>query len=195
LRETSTKPRLLVLAIASAVALLFAALAVFAAEARAGSFDNQAPKGVLMKYDKVLQTSYAAGSWVWKTPRGWSMVVLDNFGEYYFPKKDEVPAGSRLHVRFDKPERPDFVAVNAWPRVEDGPLGDAGKTFAGPKQRLKFILKPVKRDGKTVKWDVFFRTNEPDRDYYLKVTLGWKKEPGSHASYGQGLYGFHVETR
>jgi hypothetical protein len=30
----------------------------------------------------------------------------------------------------------------------------------------------VKRDGEIVKWDVFFRTNEPDRDYYLRVSSG-----------------------
>jgi hypothetical protein len=184
----------LLASLALAVALLFAALAVFAAEAHAGSFDNRPPKGVLMRHDEVLQSSYAAGgSWVWKTPNGWSSVISDNFGEYEFSKQDEVPAGGRLHVRFDKPERPHFVAVNAFPRVKDGQFG--GKMFAGQKRRLKSILKPVKRDGEIVKWDVFFRTNEPDRDYYLKVTLGWKKEPGSHASYGQGLYGFHVETR
>jgi len=56
LRERSTKPRLLVLATALAVALLFAALAVFASEARAGgSFGRYLPNAVLMKSDTAIQ--------------------------------------------------------------------------------------------------------------------------------------------
>ena len=55
MRETSSKPRLLVLALA--VALLFAALAVFAAEARASeaSFGRYPPNAVLMKGDTAIQ--------------------------------------------------------------------------------------------------------------------------------------------
>ena len=96
-------------------------------------------------------------------------------------------------MRFDKPERPYFFEVNAWPKVKKGQVGD--KSLAGQKQRLKSILRPVKRGGKTVGWSVFFRTNEPAREYYLRVSSGWKKEPHSRASYGRVMYGLHVETR
>jgi hypothetical protein len=53
----------------------------------------------------------------------------------------------------------------------------------------------VKRDGKTVAWDVFFRANEPGRHYYLRVASGWKRVPGKHASYGRIAYGLRVKTR
>jgi len=56
-------------------------------------------------------------------------------------------------------------------------------------------LRPVKQDGKTVAWDVFFRTGEPGRHYYLRVASGWKNVPGKHVSYGRIVYALHVKTR
>ena len=195
MRETSTKPRLLVLASALSVALVFAALAVFAAEARAGSFSRYPPEAVLMKYKTVLQMASAAGGqWCFYDPPangepgGFLCAIYDNFGYFDFPKPDEVGPGRRLHVRFDKPERPNFVEVNAWPRAKK-------HRPVGQKRELKRILKPVKQDGRTVGWDVFFRVNEPGHHYYLRVASGWERVPGKHASYGRIAYGLHVKTR
>jgi len=95
LRETQAKPRLLVLvaSLALAVALLFAALAVFASEARAGSFGSEPPNAVLMKYKSVLQVAGAAGGqWYFYAPPangepgGWPFIIYDSFGEFHFPK-------------------------------------------------------------------------------------------------------------
>jgi hypothetical protein len=140
--------------------------------AYAGSFGQNPPKAALMKGDTVLQTTGApGGNWAFCNKSGeCGSAIYDNFGEFWFPKVDEVNAGSRLHVRFNKPERPDFIEVNAWPKVKEGQMG--GKLLAGQKQLLNSTLRPVKRDGEIVKWDVFFRTNEPDRDYYLRVSSG-----------------------
>jgi hypothetical protein len=51
---------------------------------------------------------------------GWNHTIYDNFGEYAFPEPDTVGAGRRLHVRFDEPQRPSAVTINAWPKAKDG---------------------------------------------------------------------------
>jgi hypothetical protein len=87
------KPRLLALALALAVA----ALAVFAAEARAGSFDHHPPAAVLMKYKSILQVvGPAGGQWTFCDKNGaCGTAIYDNFGDFFFPKVDEVGAGRR----------------------------------------------------------------------------------------------------
>jgi hypothetical protein len=189
----------LVLAAALAVTLLFAALAVFAAEAQAtaraseASFDHRPPKAALMKDASVLQVQgFTGGDWVFYQNGGQTGIVFDNFGEYHFPKADVVRAGTRLHVRLAKPERPS-VQIVAHPRVKDGQFG--GKIPAGKMQQLKHTFKRVQRDGKTVAWNVFFRVGEPERHYYLVVHTHWRKVPGTHISYGDAGYAFHVKTR
>jgi hypothetical protein len=172
------------------LALAVATLAVFAAEARAGSFDTRPPKAALMKYKSVLQVrSFSGGGWSFYQNGGWAADVFDNFGEYYFPKADVVGAGTRLHVRL-APERPSVVEINAWPRVKDGDLG--GKTPAGQRQKLKHTFRRVERDGETVAWDVFFRVGEPERHYYLVVHAVWERVPGTHISYGDAGSGVPV---
>jgi hypothetical protein len=193
LRETSTKPRLLVLAAALAVATALATLAVFAAEARADSFDSRPPQGVLMKDSRVLQKrDFTGGNWTFYKNGNLTGIVFDNFGEYTFPKADAVGAGTKLHVKLAKPERPGILIV-AHPKVKDGQFG--GKYPAGQGQQLKHTFKRVERDGKTVAWNVFFRVNEPARQYYLVVHAHWAKVPGTHVSYGDAGYAFHVKTR
>jgi hypothetical protein len=176
-----------------AVAFVAAMLAVFAAQAQAGSYDSEPPKAVLSKYKTALQTrGYSGGAWYFYRDGGCSGFVADNFGIYTFPKPDTVAASRRLHVRIVKPER-SAVRVNAHPRLKDAELG--GKTPAGQRQVLKHTLRPVRREGETVAWDIFFRVNEPDRDYYLVVRVEWERVPGTHISYGYANYGFHVKTR
>jgi hypothetical protein len=46
-----------------------------------------------------------------------------------------------------------------------------------------------------VAWNVFFRVNEPNRNYYLEFFPAWKEVPGTHVSYGDADYTFHVKTR
>ena len=184
---------------ALAVAIALAALVVFAAEARAGSFDSEPPEAVLMKYKTVLQAQGNAGGY-WHSYNektgGWSYTIYDNFGEYAFPKSNEVGAGRRLHVRFDKPQRPSAVEINAYPRVKGADFG--GKRPAGQRQEVKRTLRPVRQNGETVGWDAFFRVGEPERHYYLVVRTGWERVvfPGTHISYGNHItYGLHVRTR
>jgi hypothetical protein len=181
----------------AAGATILALIAAFAVAgvAYAGSYGEHPPKAALIKGDTVLQkVGFTGGNWAFCNKSGeCGSAIYDNFGEFYFPEVDYVNAGSRLHVRINKPERPNFVEVNAFPKVRDGQL--FGVYLAGQKQLLPSTLKPVKDDGEIVKWDVFFRTNEPTRDYYLRVSARWEKQPDSHASYGGTAYAFHVKTR
>jgi hypothetical protein len=46
-----------------------------------------------------------------------------------------------------------------------------------------------------VGWDVFFRVNQPVRDYYLRVYPVWEQVPGKIISYGdETLYHLHLRT-
>jgi len=103
-----------------AAALTVATLAVFTAEARAGSFNSQPPEAVLMKYKTVLKAQGNAGGTWHFYEGGWNHIIYDNFGEYAFPEPDTVGTGRRLHVRFDEPQRPSAVTINAWPKAKDG---------------------------------------------------------------------------
>jgi len=176
-----------------ALAAAFAALALFAAEARADSFDHRPPKGVLMKDGKTLQAQvFAGGEWSWYIGGEPATAYFDNFGSYHFPYPDRVGPGTTLHVRFAKPQRPHAVHVNAYPRVKDATFG--GKSPAGEKQQLETTLSPVKQLGKIVAWNVNFRVGESERDYYLIVHSVWSPVAGTRTSYGNANYAFHVKT-
>jgi hypothetical protein len=164
LRETQAKPRLLVLvaSLALAAASLLAALAVFAAEARAGSFDSRPPKAVLMKGATVLQADQR-GSFCWsfydEGGGNWKYLCADT--TYMFPRAhDFLRAGTRLHIRLGKPQRPEKFMITAYEGFDKGQTWPIGKG-----RRLDTNLRRVERDGKTVAWNVFFRVNEPDRHY------------------------------
>jgi hypothetical protein len=190
-----TGGRALVLVVMAA-AMALATLAVFAAEARAGSFGSfgsEPPRAVLMKYKTVIQAQgHSGGTWCYyEGGPGWSCTIYDNFGTYSFPEPDTVGPGRRLHVRFYKPQRPSTVEINAYPR-----LSKDGLYLSGQRRQLKRMLRPVKKDGVTVGWDVFFRVNQPERHYYLVVRSAWERVPGTRISYGEEVsYGLHVRTR
>jgi hypothetical protein len=50
----------------------------------------------------------------------------------------------------------------------------------GEGRRLDTTLRCVKRDAKTVAWDVFFHVNRPDRPYYPDTYRTWKGVPGGY---------------
>jgi len=179
------------------IAVALATIAVFAAEAQATSTGSAPPLGALKKHETVLQRAGAAGG-MWhyydeREPARWTRINFGHSWGAYFPMADRVAAGTRLHVYFSKPERPIGVDINAWPTTE-GRAWDYARP-AGKRQGLLSTLKPVRQDGKTIGWNVFFRVNEPDRHYYLKLTSRWKRVPGTHISYGHIVYAFHVKTR
>ena len=187
-KEIRRSLRLGALALAAALALV----AVFAAEAWAGSFGPEPPEAVLMKYKTVLQVrGNDGGKWYYYQGSGWSYIIYDdNLDEYFFPEPQTVGAGRRLHVRLRKPERPSAVELNAYPRV-----GEHGYP-SGQRRQLQRTLRPVKKDGETVGWEVFFRVNQPDKHYYLVVRSAWERVPGTRISYGEDIsYGLHISTR
>jgi hypothetical protein len=158
-----------------------------------------APNAVLMKGPEVLQVrEFYGGQWCHYQDTGWTCGIYDTLGTYYFPKADAVGAGTRLHVRLAKPEHPSTVAINACTKTKTMPGQPpmTGKFPAGQRQQLKHtFVGRVERDGETVGWNVFFRVNEPERQYYLVVQAAWEKVPGTHVSYGDADYPFHVKTR
>ncbi len=178
-----------------AAAMALATLAVFAsfAEARAtaeasGSFGHRPPKAVLMKGQAILQTGQL-GAFCWYYYP--DMLCGDPPFSYSFPRADGfLGAGSRLHVRLGKPERPETFRITAYRgfdkkrRVPIGEGRDLVRTFGR-----------VERDGKTVGWDVFFRVNGSGRHYYLDTVGVWEAVPGTRISYGGVTYSFHVRTR
>jgi len=181
--------RALVSAAALAVAIALATLALFAAQARAGSFAKGPPQAVLMKGSYVIQVRSAeAAHWYFYERGRWVETHIDGF-DFAYPKADAVKAGRMLTVRLGKPQRPSTVRITAYPRL------DANGDHAGHTQHLKSSLARVERGGKTIAWDVFFRVNRPDRHYYLDLSPAWERVPGTHDSYGdQILYLLHVRT-
>jgi hypothetical protein len=99
-----------------------------------------------------------------------------------------VPAENTLHTRIDKPERPDRVQL-----VEDLKPHNR-KLVLGWERPLDYNLRRVKRDDKTVVWDVIFRVRRADRHYYLDIWALWKRVPGTHTHYGDSGRSFHVKT-
>jgi hypothetical protein len=176
-----------------AVALVVAALAVFAAEAGAGSFDSRPPEAVLMKGQAVLQTGQRGSycwSWYDEAIGDWKGLCADTFS-YAFPRADGLlKAGARLHVRLAKPERPEKFRITAYRGFDKKDKWPVGKG-----RRLNTIFEPVKRDGETVAWNVYFRVNQPDRHYYLDTFAVWGQVPNTHVSAGDATYTFHVKTR
>ena len=172
-------------------AMALAGTVLFAAQAWAaptGSFGHQPPKAVLMKGATVLQTSNV-GFFCWYYYP--DMLCGDPAFDYSFPRANGfLGAGTRLHIRLAKPERPEVLRITAYRgfdkkrRVPIGEGRDLVRTFGR-----------VERDGKTVGWDVFFRVNGPGRHYYLDTVGVWEEVPGTRISYGDASYSFHVRTR
>jgi hypothetical protein len=143
-----------------------------------------------MKYKTILQVqSNAGGTWYYHQGTGWNFTVYENFGQYTFPEPDTVGSGRRLHVRFDKPQGPSAVVINAYPRV-----GEKGYP-SGQSRQLKRTIRSVKQGGETVGWDVSFWVNQSERHYYLVVRSAWERVPDMRISYGEYIeYGLHVRT-
>ena len=114
-------------------------------------------------------------------------VFVDKKKDAYPRRAVPVPAGSTLHIRLYKPQRPDRVQL-----VEG--FDENARSVFGWGRPLDNSLRPVERDGKTVAWDVFFRVKGPDRHYYLGIWVSWERVPGTHISYGDRGWGFHVRT-
>ena len=169
------------------LAMALAAIAVVAAEARAGSYSDKFPKQVLMKGATVLQHGrFYYGSWHWYEAGEWNKVHADGIGG--FPQADTVRAGSTLHIMTNKPERPASFRIRAYKKVDQwsNPIGTG--------RLLDTTFRRIERDGKTVGWDVFFRVNEPNRHYYLETGGRWERVPDSHISFGASHENFHVKT-
>jgi hypothetical protein len=170
------------------LAIALASIGAVTAEAQpASSFSDEFPKTVLMKGQTELQNGrFVYGTWHWYEAGEWNTIFADGIGG--FPRADLVRAGSRLHIRINKPQRPEAFRILAYKVFEQGQLIGEGR-------RLDTTLRRVERDGKTVAWNVFFCVNRPDRHYYLETLGRWERVPGTHISFGRSSENFHVKTR
>jgi hypothetical protein len=169
------------------LAIALASMAVVTAEAQTSSNSEGFPKQVLMKGNTELQNGkFNYGTWHWYEAGQWNTVHADGLRDS--PRADLVRAGSWLHIRVNKPQRPESFTITAHPR------SDQGWSDYGERPRLDTSLRRVMRDGKTVAWNVFFRVNRPDRHYYLQTYGRWERVPGTHISYGTSNWNFHVKT-
>lgn len=169
-----------------AVAALSAAL-LLATQTPAQALGDEPPVTVLRQGNEVFQRGIL-GSNCWDSPdgEGGSVSRCEEVVASY-PKADRVKAGSVLRVRIFEAEKPDFVSLGAYRKVDDeGSPADEG-------QRLRTSLRPVARSGRTVAWDVVFQTNRPDRHYYLTLFGRWEDEDGFTA--GDAVWNLHVKTR
>jgi hypothetical protein len=133
-----------------------------------------------MKYKTILQVqSNAGGTWYYHQGTGWNFTVYDNFGQYTFPEPDTVGSGRRLHVRFDKPQGPSAVVINAYPRV-----GEKGYP-SGQSRQLKRTIRSVKQGGETVGCVLL---DQPVREALLP---GSKIGVGAGARHAHQLRGVH----
>jgi hypothetical protein len=191
-RSPHTKrARPLWLAVAVALAAVLAA-AVFVSVALSDTAEARMPgphppKVVLMKGAKELQKGrYISYSW---TNKDGLTVHAD--GVYSFRPAVSVRAGSRLHIRINKPQQPDKFRIVAYKG-----LNKQGWPIRKGRLFLDKTFRPVERDGKTVAWDVYFRVKRPDRHYYLETYEKWNEPAeGTYTSYGDALRTFHVKTR
>jgi hypothetical protein len=193
-----SKPRLLALAVAMATLAALPVLGLAAPTTRAANpYPGNPPKFALMKGDTVIQKGLQSSTcWSYwsKTRDHWTGYCAD--APYAFPRHAApVPAGSNLHVRLYKPQRPDRVQLGYFPAVNDEVAPGPGAEPIGKRQPLHPALKRVRDDGKTVAWDLSFYVKEPHSHYYIDAWVAWEPVPGTRISSGDVSWAFHVKTR
>src|SRR5918998_4003534 len=120
-KKTGTRTLVLVVMVAT---IALAGMAIVAAEARAGSSSDEFPRMVLMKGEPKLQGGrFYYGTWNWYKAGEWNKVHADGIGG--FPQADTVGAGSRLHIKVNKPERPASFKIRSYKEVDrfSNPVG------------------------------------------------------------------------
>jgi hypothetical protein len=162
------------------VIILLAAMAIalVAFGGVAYSQDHRPPKTVLYEGERDLQTG-RLGSYCWSGPSGPGQCV--DVAELRYSTADSIRAGSTLHVRIFKAQRPERFSISTYREVDEWGF-PAGETL-----RLETSLRRVVEDGRTVAWDVLFRVNEPGRHYYLNAFGVWDGA-------GDASWNFHVKT-
>ena len=151
--------------------------------------DHRVPKTVLMKANQELQAGIKVMEYRWIYPSTGTICAFQQATLVTrFRVADTVAAGSKLRVRIFKTQRPRSFDIVAYRRVNENEIP------IGKGRALPVSLRRVLQDGETVAWDAVFRTDRPNRDYYLISEGHWKDVEGC----GGGQYAFwsfHVKTR
>jgi hypothetical protein len=172
-----------------AVALLLGSGVLVGVQTPARAHDHEPPKApFLYKGQRELQRgNWLASCWVYPPNSEGIYTTLCTDYAIDFPAADRVGAGSELHIRVLKIQRPENFVVVAYKKVneEEVPIGSG--------RQLRTSLQRIVQDGQTVGWDVIFRANRPDRRYYLEAGGEWKDEHAEGVSQ-DAVWTFHVKT-
>jgi hypothetical protein len=145
-------------------------LAGFQGQARA--LAPNPPEAILKQGNHILQDgrliSYC-----------WINLCADGISNY--PSADLVEPGTRLHIRLSENRRPEQFSLTS------------SRSPDGRQRRIETTLSPVKRDGKTVAWNAYFRLERPDRQYYIEAFGVWENRSGT--ARGDAFWQFHAKTR
>ena len=172
--------------VAALVGILVTVASV-AAWAPVRAHDHAVPKTVLRSLGKRMQLgTIVSFCWVAKSEDGGVVLCAD--GLFSWPKAARVAAGRRMRIRIRKRQIPDSLALSAWAKVtpNDIPVG-------APKD-VDFIMRPFRKDGKTVARDIVFTPDEPGRHYYLAASGRWP-DVNDPTLMQEALWIFHVRTR
>jgi hypothetical protein len=104
-----------------------------------------------------------------------------------FPEPDSTTAGARATIRLWAKKLPNEFSVDAWDSVDENgqPVGDP--------ERLVSLIKPHRKDGAIVAYDIRFDLPSGPGEAYLTAFAKWGtiRYPDGQAD-GDAFYDFHV---
>jgi hypothetical protein len=179
------------MALALLLACGVALVVVLVVQQPASAHDHRLPKAVLMKGKQELQTGRKVEEFTWAFPSrsGSACFVDEGTFPFGFPEQAaSVAADSKLKMRIYKIQKPDTFSITAYSRLKG-----TGEPVSATGRLLETSLEAVIRDGRTVAWDVLFRVDRPDTDYYLVSEGHWKDRDCSNIDQF-AHWSFHVKT-
>ena len=152
------------------------AVSAVAVPATAGP-PEEAPRATVRNRGDRIQRAHLT-AWCWPGDNGG--MGCSEVTPMTWPQVDVVDVGSRLRLRMHWTRQPKRAHVDSYRSIRrDGKPKDRG-------QDLHLRIRPVKRDGTIVAWDVIFRVNQM-RHHYVK-TIVWFRG-------GILVWNAHVEAR
>lgn len=96
-----------------------------------------------------------------------------------YPRAVTVKTGSEERIRLWKKQKPSYLAISFYRRVDRRGEG------RGDQEEIDYWLRPLRRDGETVAWQAIFQA-EGTHHYYLDLFARWHENDSS--------WKFHFKT-
>ena len=152
------------------------AVSAIAVPAIAGT-PEEAPRATVRNGGERIQRAHLT-AWCWPGDNGG--MGCSEVSPMTWPRVDVVNAGSRIRLRMHWNRQPREAFVDSYRSIgRNGKPQDRG-------QNLESWIRPVKRDGKTLAWDVIFRVVQT-RHHYVKTIVRFRE--------GNLVWNAHVEAR